>query len=73
MKKILTTHPSYRQVLEVVGLSTTPLSRGQIFDGWHKIHSPNERKNYIYDVVKYLYVEGYLSFLLEKKSQDSNP
>ena len=75
MKNILTSdrHAAYRQVLEVVGLRTTPLSRGQIFDEWHNIHSPkpNERKNYIYDVVKYLYVEGYLAFLLDKKSQDS--
>jgi hypothetical protein len=63
LKKILTSpkHPSYRQVLQVVGLSPMPLSRAEIFVEWHKTHSPKIRKNYIYDVVKDLYADRFLN------------
>ena len=46
-----------------MGLSPRPISRREIFREWHKIHSPKIRKKYIYDLVKNLYVEGFLTFI----------
>lgn len=56
LKKSLS-RPRYRQILEIIGLSKTPLSRVEISKKWNEKYPPT---NYVFEVINNLYKPGNL-------------